>query len=166
MISCIRKRLQSVVSTLCHLGMLFVYYVIDFFRKCIKCVRENISCFYIVLISVCLINLWGGVLADKIFIDLWNLLELKEGRSLQFLIYTLCLGFVYYGWHFSKKHIDSQSYTILAIIFIIYAYYKWVDDSFSFLNAIGQIDCFQLLAFALLIGFVLGKIFEIGRAHV
>lgn len=141
--------------------MLFVYYVIGFFRKCIKCVRENISCFYIVLISVCLINLWGGVLADKIFIDLWNLLELKEGRSLQFLIYTLCLGFVYYGWHFSKKHIDSQSYTILAIIFISYAYYKWVDDSFSFLNAIGQIDCFQLLAFALLIGFILGKISEI-----
>ena len=67
---------------------------------------------------------------------------------------------MYYGWHFSKKHIDSQSYTILAIIFIIYAYYKWVDDSFSFLNAIGQIDCFQLLAFALLIGFVLGKIFD------
>ena len=34
--------------------------------------------FYIVLISVCLINLLGGVLADKIFIDLWNLLELKR----------------------------------------------------------------------------------------
>ena len=112
MISFIRKRFQSVVSTLCHLGMLIVYYVIDFFRKCIKCVRENISYFYIVLISVCLINLLGGVLADKIFIDLWNLLELKEGRSLQFLIYTFCLGFVYYGWHFSKKHIDSQYISI------------------------------------------------------